>query len=156
MRCSSCQGAGRVAYEEDGRIVTDACYHCGTTGQVDEETDWHDRLGRVANTLAYQTEREYRRAVEEDPHGDGYDLLAAENMLSVSDYFQLRVWDRADVYLQQLEQMPFSDRELLVHWNEQEPQPPTRYAPQVIAHVSARTVPIPANLCGEGADDIPF
>jgi hypothetical protein len=127
MRCSECNGSGKKTWEEDGRMVTDACYHCGNTGEVDEETDWHDRLARVAGTIAFLEETDYRKW-----------------------------WDRTEMYLAHLEKMPLGDKELLVAWNEQEPQPLTRYSPEVFAHVVSRSVPIPTNQCGVGDDDIPF
>jgi hypothetical protein len=119
MKCSRCQGSGYESYDEDGRMVTDACYHCGTTGEVDEETHFHDRLMSVANTLAYQAEREYRQACDNDPEGDGYDLHAAENMMRTSDYFMARVYDRQYSIAEELSKLDQGSQELLVAWNEQ-------------------------------------
>lgn len=117
-QCSRCQGEGKESYEEDGRMVTDTCYHCGGEGVVDEETDFHDRLHAVANTLAYQQEQEYRRWCESDPDGDGYDLCAAENGYQTYDYFRVRVWERAADIAQELAERPRAEQELLVAWNE--------------------------------------
>lgn len=116
--CSKCQGTGRETYDEDERRVTDACYHCGTTGQVEDEVDWSDRLHMVALTLAEREEREYRKAADEDPQGDGYDLYAAENMMSTWDYFRSRVWDRAYSIGEKLVAMDLPSQQLLVAWNE--------------------------------------
>ncbi len=117
--CSRCQGEGEESYEEDpGRMVTDVCYHCGGSGQVDEETDFHDRLHAVAATLAYQKESEYRKACDSDPDGDGYELCAAENGYRSYDYFRVRVWERTADIAQELAQRPREDQELLVAWNE--------------------------------------
>ena len=69
MKCSRCHGEGYQVFDEDDRRVEDACYHCGTTGEVDEETDFHDRLYAVADTLARREEAEYRKAVNDDPVG---------------------------------------------------------------------------------------
>ncbi len=116
--CSKCNGTGEQTYDEDGRRVTDACYHCGTTGEVDEELDWHDRLQAVAVTLAERMEREYREACDADPQGDGYDLYAAENGMTTWDYFQSQVWDRAYRIQNQIADMDRPSQELLVGWNE--------------------------------------
>lgn len=155
MRCRKCNGEGYVEYDEDNRLVRDACYHCGTTGVVDEETDFHDRVKAVADTLAYQEESEYRQACDEDPLGDGYTLHAAENMLSAGDYFRLRVWERSERIGAKLAEMPLPDRELLIAWNEQ-----PRFQPQVSYPVTPKTSAAPvehkASLMRECDDDIPF
>ena len=116
--CTRCNGSGFEEYEEDGRWVRDACYHCGNTGQVDAETARHDALGRVASALAYQAECEYKHAVNSDPEGDGYSLGAAENMMSDYDYFRCRVWDREPEILEALFQLSEEDQDFLIAWNE--------------------------------------
>lgn len=121
--CSRCQGEGEESYEEDGRIFTDVCYHCGGEGTVDEETDFHDSLMRVASTLAYQAESDYRRACDSDPDGDGYDLCAAENGMMTFDYFRARVWERTPEFGEKLFAMSRQDQEFLIAWNEMEPEP---------------------------------
>jgi hypothetical protein len=118
MICSQCNGEGYETIEEDGRYFQDACYHCGTTGEVDEETDFRDRLHRVASVLAYEQEREYRHWVNSDPDGDGYDLGAAENMMSTYDYFRARVWEREPEIMEKLLAMSQEDQQFLVAWNE--------------------------------------
>jgi len=128
--CSKCQGKGHVFYEEDGRTIQDDCYHCACTGKVPEDTHWRDRLKSVAYAIAYTTECEYRKAVNEDPYGDGYDLYAAENMMTSNDYFQSRVDDRMYDYWEQLA-MNFSkeDQEFLVAWNEYQPDLALNWVP---------------------------
>lgn len=118
--CRQCNGSGREVYDEDDRRVEDACYHCGTTGRVDEDTDFHDRLNAVASVLAYQQETERRIAINNDPDGDGYDLGGYENGLMPGDWFRCNVWDRASVIAVALAAMPISDQEFLVAWNEYE------------------------------------
>ena len=117
--CSDCEGRGHVFYEEDGRMIQDDCYHCACTGKVPKDEHWRGRLKSVAYAIAYTTECEYRKAANEDPRGDGYDLYAAENMMTSSDYFRSRVDDRMYDYWEQLA-MNFSreDQEFLVAWNE--------------------------------------
>ena len=121
MQCSQCQGAGYQYYDEDGRTVRDACYHCGTTGQVDEDTYFRDRLLNVAHNLAYGKEAEYRKACNEDPDGDGYDLGAHENQMSPWDYFRTRVSDHEPDIMAELEQLPKEMQEVLIAWNEYSP-----------------------------------
>lgn len=121
MRCSQCQGVGYQYYDEDGRTVRDACYHCETTGQVDEDTYFRDRLLNVAHSLAYWAEAEYRKACNDDPDGDGYDLGAYENQMSPWDYFRTRVWDRESDIMAKLEELPKETQEVLVAWNEYSP-----------------------------------
>lgn len=162
MKCSRCGGSGYESYDEDGRMVTDACYHCGTTGEVDEETDWHDRLMRVASTLAYQQESEYRKACDNDPEGDGYDLHAAENMMRTSDYFLARVYERQYTIAEELSKLDPDMQSVLVAWNEQ-PQESllTRFNKSVAKELQAK---LPSPNGGEqadmsavfGDDDIPF
>ena len=120
QKCSRCCGTGREVYDEDGRMVEDACYHCGETGMIDDETAFVDRLACVATTLAYHYESEYRRAVNSDPDGDGYDLGGYENGLMPHDYFRLPVWDREPELLNRLMRLPIEQQELLIAWNEYE------------------------------------
>jgi hypothetical protein len=150
MICSRCHGTRYQTYEEDGRTVRDACYHCGNTGEVDEETDFHDRLYAVADTLARQEEAEYRKAVNEDPDGDGYDLCAAENMLHPNEYFQLRVWDRSVDIADRLSNMTRAEQELMVAWHELPYQ-----APEVIIR-DTLPAPPPIHITADTDDEIPF
>lgn len=118
MQCSSCSGEGFEFFEEDGRMVTHPCYHCGTTGEVDEDTDFHDKLMGVASTLAYYQEKEYRKACNEDPDGDGYDLHAAENMMSTHDYFRNCVYDRQYKLAEEISKLDLTMQKVLVAWDQ--------------------------------------
>ena len=123
--CGRCCGEGYETYDEDGRTVRDACYHCGTTGEIDDDLAWHDRLYNVASVIAYQREIEYRAAVNDDPDGDGYDLHAYENMMQPWDYFRTQVWGREPEILDRLHALPINEQKLLVAWNEYEVCTPT-------------------------------
>jgi hypothetical protein len=123
--CSVCNGTGQETFDEGGQLVSDACYHCSTTGEVDEETALHDRLKEVAYTLAYQEEKEYRKAMNEDPDGNGYDLHAYENMMHPEEYFRARVWDRVYDYSYKLFFLSMEAKLLLIAWNELPPEPKT-------------------------------
>jgi hypothetical protein len=100
--CTRCNGEGYETYDEDGRTVTDACYHCGTTGTVDPEIDFEDKVRRFARSLAYDYITELRKARNEDPEGDGWDLCAAESGLSSYDYFELMVTEREITFAEDL------------------------------------------------------
>jgi len=152
--CSRCQGDGEVWEEEEGHPrggVYDVCYHCGGEGKVDEETDFHDALQRVASSLAYQAETNYRRAVNSDPDGDGYDLGAYENQMMPHDYFRCRVWEREPEIAEKLFAMSRQDQELLIAWNEMpfEPMPKVEAKPQPPIHCAQSTII-------EADDNIPF
>lgn len=60
--CGRCGGVGQQTWDEDGRRVSDVCYHCGGTGQVDEESARALRLEAVAYKLAVQTVQAMRKA----------------------------------------------------------------------------------------------
>lgn len=117
--CTRCQGEGYETFEEDDRMVQDACYHCCASGQVDEETHFHDQLMSVAYGLAYDQECDYRKGIDEDPDGDGYDLHAAENMMRPFEYFMSRVYDRQYQIAEQLAEMNLPSQQLLIAWHEQ-------------------------------------
>jgi hypothetical protein len=139
-KCSRCQGTGVDVYDEDDRRVEDTCYHCAGSGHVDEELDFQDRLGCVATSLAYRAESEYRKACNEDPDGDGYDLGAYENQMMPFDYFRSRVWEREYDIMGQLCAMSAADQQFMVAWHEYPWEPPMPKQPksepkQVLAKV---------------------
>ena len=152
MTCPRCHGEGYEEYEEDpGRYVRDACYHCGTTGEVDPDTYFQDQLISVANTLARMEETEYKHWCNNDPDGDGYDLHAAENMLHTGDYFNLRVWDRSVDIAEKLNDMSRADQELLIAWNELPYQ-----GPAIVVNKVVPVSPIHIVEAEYTEDDIPF
>lgn len=148
--CRTCHGERYEEYEEDGRMVRDACYRCGNTGVVSEEEDFRDRLAGVASVFAYADETAWRKACDEEPDGDGYSLRAAEEMLSTWDYFRSRVWGRTEDILQELLELPIPDQELLVAWNA-EPYIRSAYAPEP----PPKPAPV-ARPTTDESDDIPF
>ncbi len=112
--CTRCFGEGYETYEEDGRMVTDACYHCGTTGKIDEETFYHDQLGEVATAMAVAHVQEYKKFRNEDPDGEGFEFCAAENMMSPWDYERCLVYDHVDVFGQRLAALSASEKRAYV------------------------------------------
>lgn len=165
--CSRCNGQGRDSYEEDNRMVTDACYHCAGSGQVEDEVDLHDRLSKVAYALAHRVETEYRKACDNDPNGDGYDLGAAENMISVEVYFQERVQVSQFEIMNQLESVDSVIQNALLEWHETSKSPATQSTP---SPNGTRAPVVDANVVAQfnsnerifemnsilGDDDIPF
>lgn len=151
--CSKCSGKGHVFYEEDGRNVKDACYHCASTGEVDSETHWHDRLSRLASTLAYAQVTEERKARDTDPSydGEGWDFCAAEEMLTGEEYFKIKVWDAEERIAKRLSEMSATDQILLVRWNE---EPPVKVQVATIKPQKIMIVGISPHY--EIQDDIPF
>lgn len=101
--CCRCYGEGYQTYEEDGRMVTDACYHCGTTGEVDSETNYQDQLGSVATAMAIAHVQEYKRYCDEDPDGEGFAFHAAERMMGTWEYEQCLVYDYESQFMDSLE-----------------------------------------------------
>lgn len=154
--CSRCHGEGEETYDEDGRTVTDVCYHCAGSGKVDDDTDFHDRLQSVASTIAYVMESDYRRWVNSDPDGDGYDLGGYENGMMPYDYFRSRVWDRTYDIAEKLADMSRADQEFLIAWNEMLPEPePVKVQPQKSNVIQIKPYQ-EAVLSSFTEDDIPF
>jgi hypothetical protein len=145
--CGRCSGEGYVSYDEDGRRVRDACYHCGTSGVISEEEAHADRLQDVATFLAHLQVSERREACQSDPDAEDWDLCAAENGLSEYDYFRCRVWDRAEDIAQQLAELDHTSQQVLIAWM-LEPAIPRK---PTTTHVHS-----PIRNCDDDSDDIPF
>jgi hypothetical protein len=124
--CRRCNGSGYEFYEEDGRNVRDACYHCATTGLVDSDLDFQDRLRDVANTLAYRSVSDYKLARNSSNEGyeEDFAFCAAENQMTEYDYFRTLVWDEEYSNMEKLSKMAHADQMLLVAWNEMEEELP--------------------------------
>lgn len=115
--CIRCSGSGYEVFWDDG-WERDICYHCSGSGRVDDETMWYDKLSKVAASLAYNRanlERSYRNT---DPDGEDWDFIAAENMLSGSDYFKIIVEDYTAQNMEKLLEMDREKQEVLVAWND--------------------------------------
>ena len=90
VKCSRCDGEGFVEFEEDGRYCRDACYHCGTTGSVDDEVNLDDRLINIAHDMAAKHVAEMKRHRDQEGPED-WAFCAAENMLSEWEYTTMKV-----------------------------------------------------------------
>jgi len=99
--CSYCGGTGEVSYDENGRRVTDVCYHCSATGLVDEETNLKDEEEAHLLSRAEQMVQEQWDKAQEEPYFDGWGLIAAESMLSEWELFQSMVYDQFDELLKE-------------------------------------------------------
>lgn len=163
-KCSRCDGFGYEVHDEDNRRVQDTCYHCAGAGEVEPEVDQQDRLLRVARSIAIQFEKEYRTARDNDPEGEGYEFCAAENMMSVHDYFEDRVSDRKFNIIDQLNKLDSDIQKVLLEWHEKlnspaarpvvsTPSPNAASAPVVAPLVTERMFEMRSIL---GDDDIPF
>lgn len=117
-KCCRCQGQGKESYDDDGRMVTETCWHCAGSGEVEPEVALQDHLLRVAHALAIQEETKYRKARDNDPEGEGYEFCAAENMMSVHDYFEERVCARKHEYIVDLEKLASPIQNALFEWYE--------------------------------------
>lgn len=100
VECGSCGGEGyREERDEDarGRLVREACYHCGTTGFIDAETARKDRIAGAAELLACDIIDRRRdntnKAAIENQDGEGWGFAAAENMMSEHDYTTARIME---------------------------------------------------------------
>ena len=117
--CNHCNGEGYEYFVEDFRDVRDACYHCGTTGMIDDDRAFHDKIQKVAVFLAHCEVEDYRKAVNSDPDGEGWNFRAAESMMSGWELYQSYVYDYAEKFHQQLAKMDFEDQDLLIAWHNQ-------------------------------------
>ncbi len=108
--CLRCGGTGWEYYEEDGRMVQDACYHCGNTGQVDEETDFNDRLHEVASEMAYKSVQQTIKNMNDDPDGEGFAFCAAENMTTPWELEQGMVYERIGTFMDELSKLTFEEQ----------------------------------------------
>ena len=154
--CGQCDGEGRVTYEEDGRQVTDACYHCGTTGQIDEDCLWHDHLMECACVLGHAEENEYRTWRDSDHEGEGYDFCAAEHGLRGHEYFSIRCDDRMYEWAPKLADLSLDAQVFLVSWCEDVSPAPWAGASRKDTSILPPPLREPVSVCGTGADDIPF
>lgn len=126
--CTRCNGTGFEEFFED-RYCRDACYHCGNTGKVSEEIDYHDTLMRVAGKLAYYHVCELRDYRNSDPDGEGWDFCAAENMMSGNDYFDMHVYDYMHIFGEKLSKMDIESQHLLIEWNKVKFEPKVEKKP---------------------------
>lgn len=93
--CPKCNGIGyceSIGDEYEPNSV-DACYHCGTTGKVSDETYYDDRINKLAAMLSCTAVNSERNSRDSDPDGEGWAFCAAENMMSEYEYTKAKQYD---------------------------------------------------------------
>jgi hypothetical protein len=83
-------------------MQTDACYHCGNTGIVEDDVDFSDKLELVATSMAYSHVKQYKQYCDSNPDGEGFAFAAAENMMAPWDYEKALVYDYVPQFLNKL------------------------------------------------------
>jgi hypothetical protein len=119
--CIRCNGEGiEIFYDGDfydAQLEQHICYHCNGSGYVDDETMFHDQLFSVAYSLAQHYVHSMIQEMNNDPEGDGFCLMAAENGLSQSDYTQHLIDVKTDQFGVELSDKSLQDQQLLIAWN---------------------------------------
>jgi hypothetical protein len=144
FNCTRCDDG----YHEDG-----PCYHCSTTGYIDEETHFQDQLSACGHILAaYEVDR-IRTLADSDPDGEGFAFRAAEDMMTVYEYTTMLHWDISARYHQMINEMTRQDQEILVALSlipNTPPPEPKREIPE--------TLPAPPHLydAATEGEEIPF
>ncbi|CAB4196675.1 hypothetical protein UFOVP1290_195 [uncultured Caudovirales phage] len=113
VKCSRCDGEGFVEFEEDGRYYRDVCYHCGTTGSVDDEVDLSDRLSYIAVDMATKYVAEMKRNRDQNGPED-WAFCAAENMLTEAEYTNGHIMDQSHIMREELSKLSEAARYALV------------------------------------------
>ena len=80
VTCTYCGGEGFTFIEEDNSKVRHACYHCSTTGKVEEEVAFEDKVREVANILGAEMAAKIARMDDE------FSLKAGEAGVSTYHY----------------------------------------------------------------------
>lgn len=157
LTCGKCGGRGKDTWEEDGRTVTDVCYHCAGSGRIDEETAHHDRMMRIGGELAYLHVQGMIKSRNEDPEGEGWAFCAAENMLSERDYTMATTDDFAYTFAEKLSSLPHNLQVLLADtleakWaNDLKVREAKKAEPKVAAYTIVTQIVVESE-----SDEIPF
>ncbi len=151
--CGRCGGEGEESYEEDGRPVTDPCYHCAGSGRISVELAFHDRLSAAAGVLADRWVSGLRRPPKGEEDGYDFGLAAAENGMSEGDYARALTWEKADEFMRELEGLSLRLQHVLV-----DELVPEREEPEAPAATTPTVPALPAALIpgADNDDEIPF
>lgn len=100
--CYRCDGVGYEEYEEeDGHLVKNDCWHCASTGEVDDETFYHDQLCFVASCMAHD-----------------YNSASSDELVNISS--EVSSDSSALAYeillIEQLLELPKEDQDILIAW----------------------------------------
>jgi hypothetical protein len=92
-----------VTVEEDGRMIEDACYHCGNTGVISEDEAQADRVTALCERIAGEI---VHARQERDKQDEEYGLAAAENCcMSIHDWYRCMAWGEAERVHEELERL---------------------------------------------------
>jgi hypothetical protein len=105
MECPQCRGQGTELKEEDGRLVEDACYHCGTTGRISEEQARSDRVANLVGLIARVRVRRAEEACASDPEGEDWAFAAAESMCTLFEYRQGKQWEQESLVADEVKKL---------------------------------------------------
>ena len=112
--CSYCNGSGIEVYDDEYDsqsqikfLVESDCYHCGGTGSIDDDTAFHDCLESVATIMAQAHVDEFKKRVNQDPDGEDFAFMAAENMATPFDFERCLVYSYVGEFMKRLGSVPF-------------------------------------------------
>ena len=114
VKCGKCDN-GTQHYDDDGLMVSDTCYHCGGSGRIDPRLDFEDKLMSAAMCMAIKHIAEYIAIRNENPDGEDFEFMAAENQCSVHDYEQMLVIDAQYEFMEAIERLSEGEQMKLVH-----------------------------------------
>lgn len=138
FNCNECEN-GIIHYEENGRMTRNACY-CGMSEHVSEELYKLDKLRGVAITLATMEIDNLISLRKENPDGEDWNFLAAEDMMSVNEYTRQRVFESEFRITNELIEMSEWGQNLFIEWNEMIHGIPARaegaHRPDKVSHES--------------------
>jgi hypothetical protein len=100
-KCPKCDN-GWCHFEEDGRPVTDVCYHCGNTGWIDPDTYFKDRIEGLAEVLAVTAVDNERKHCDSNPDGEGWGFMAAEHGCSEYEFTQGAYYNKTATIMNEL------------------------------------------------------
>lgn len=143
IKCPNCED-GIVSFEEDGRIVQDACYHCENTGFISPEQHRIDQIESMATSLADSVIQKMKRDCNNDPDGDGWAFHAAESGVSEHQYTASRVMSKSDQFKASLIALDKTDNQLVSALL-------NRMAPNIVIEVPIRVIHE-----DDDTNDVPF
>lgn len=96
MRCPKCHGDKFQIVEEDNRQVSEPCFLCDSSGEVPADLFRTYLIGIATSELAGKAIEARKladqKAFTTNPEHEGVGLIAAENGLTVSEYWQETFW----------------------------------------------------------------
>lgn len=115
--CSVCGGEGYQRSLDDHEVadgIMDPCYHCETTGEVNEETSFRDSLFGIASDLAAMAVQAMIVSYNTDPEGEGWGFRAADCGMSEEEYTKCVMWDTETLFFTRLEAMTREEQSFML------------------------------------------